>query len=98
MLAPPRCPGKQTRGKTKAGTFEERPMLSQSTTAGTPALPFRYPEGRHGRAELRYQGEVPVLRVAGTPEEIGEQVGVLGVRAAPRMANYPDDLLRKFWL
>src|SRR5438552_8602483 len=42
--------------------------------------PFRYPEGKHGRGELKYVNGVPVLTVAGTPEEIGEQIGVLTIR------------------
>jgi isopenicillin-N N-acyltransferase like protein len=49
--------------------------------------PFRYPEGRHGRGELKYRNGVPVLTVAGTPEEIGEQIGVLAVKPlAPKIA------------
>jgi isopenicillin-N N-acyltransferase like protein len=42
--------------------------------------PFRYPEAKHGKGELRYANGIPVLTVRGTPEEIGEQVGVLGLR------------------
>jgi hypothetical protein len=69
----------------------------------TPAssAPFRYPEGRHGAAELRYLGGLPVLTVEGGPEEVGEAAGVLGLRPAPRMAGYPEDLLRHYrvgWL
>jgi isopenicillin-N N-acyltransferase like protein len=56
-------------------------------------LSFRFPEGRHGSGELRYSGGVPVLRVAGTPEEIGEQAAALSVRPAPRLLDYPADLL-----
>jgi hypothetical protein len=63
--------------------------------------PFRYPEGRHGGAWLRYVNDLPVLSVAGSPEEIGAAVGTLTVRPAPRMTAYPDDSLRHFcvgWL
>jgi WD40 repeat protein len=42
--------------------------------------PFRYPEGKHGKGELKYINDLPVLTVAGTPEEIGEQIGVLAVK------------------
>ena len=59
---------------------------------------FRFPEGRHGEAELRYVDGVPLLTVQGTPEEIGEAVGVLALRPGRRMADYPLDLLRTFWL
>jgi hypothetical protein len=41
------------------------------------AEPFRWPEGKHGAGELRYINHVPVLVLSGTPEEMGEQVGVL---------------------
>jgi isopenicillin-N N-acyltransferase-like protein len=69
-------------------------------TGGTvrPKPLFRFPEGRHGEAELRYVDGVPLLTVQGTPEEIGEAVGVLALRPGRRMADYPLDLLRTFWL
>jgi hypothetical protein len=41
---------------------------------------FRFPEGKHGNGELRYIDGLPVLTVAGTPEEIGEQVGTLALK------------------
>src|SRR5271165_1312800 len=62
------------------------------------ASAFRYPEGRHGKAELRYVEGIPLLTVEGTPEEIGEAVGVLALRPGRRMADYPDDLLREYHL
>src|SRR5690348_7994415 len=63
---------------------------------GRSAPPFRYPEGRCGRGELRYVNGLPVLLVAGTPEEIGTAAGALAVRPGERMLSYPDDLLRRF--
>jgi isopenicillin-N N-acyltransferase-like protein len=45
------------------------------------AEPFRYTEGKYGGGELRYINDVPVLVVAGTPEEIGEQMGTLAKAA-----------------
>src|SRR5436309_10935830 len=62
--------------------------------ARPPARAFRFPEARHSRGELAYHDGIPVLRVAGTPEEVGEQLGVLSVRPAPRLLDYPEDLLR----
>src|SRR5262245_22420828 len=47
---------------------------------GQAAEPFRFPEAKHGKGELRYVHGLPLLTVQGTPEEIGEQVGVLVVR------------------
>ena len=53
--------------------------------------PFRYPEGRHGKGELRYINKVPVLIVEGTPAEIGEQVGVLALKPAAKIAKLVQD-------
>ncbi len=50
--------------------------------ADSQAQGFRYPEGKHGGGELRYVQGVPVLIVAGTPEEMGEQMGVLALKPA----------------
>jgi hypothetical protein len=62
-----------------------------------PVAPFRFPEARHGPAELAYRDGIPILRVGGTPEEVGEQLGVLSVRPAPRLLDYPADLLRSLF-
>lgn len=58
--------------------------------------PFRFPEARHGRGELTYHHNIPILRVAGTPEEIGEQLAVLSVQPAPRLLDFPADLVHHF--
>ena len=42
----------------------------------------RYPEAKHGNGELKYVNGIPVLVVEGTPQEIGEQVGVLSIKPA----------------
>ncbi len=62
------------------------------------AEPFRYPEGKCGKGELRYVNTVPVLTVEGTPDEIGRQVGTLAVRPATRLLAYPKDFLKAFGL
>src|SRR5262245_57729369 len=49
-------------------------LLCMTATA---AEPFRYPEGKHGKGELKYVNGIPVLTVQGKPEEMGEQIGVL---------------------
>jgi hypothetical protein len=41
---------------------------------------------------------IPLLTVEGTPEEIGDAVGALALKPGRRMADYPADLLRAFWL
>src|SRR5262249_35551286 len=59
------------------------------------AQPFRFPAGREGKvSELKYVGGVPVLVAEGTPEEIGEAVGKLAVKPAPRAVGYPRHLLK----
>jgi hypothetical protein len=58
--------------------------------------PFRFPEAHHGCGELTYHQNIPILRVAGTPEEIGEQLAVLSVQPAPRLLDFPADLVRHF--
>lgn len=67
-------------------------FASAALRAEDPA--FRYPEGKHGAGELRYVNGIPVLSVAGSPEEIGEQVAVLGVKPARRLLAYPRDFLK----
>jgi isopenicillin-N N-acyltransferase-like protein len=57
--------------------------------------PFRYPEGRHKKGSLKYVNGLPVLRVEGTPEEIGEQIGMLALRPARRLLAFPGDMLRE---
>ncbi len=56
-------------------------VLCTCSTASA-AEPFRFPEAKHGKGELKYIGGIPVLSLSGTPEEIGTQMGVLGVKPA----------------
>lgn len=60
--------------------------------------PFRFPEAKCENGELRYIEGVPVLTVAGTPEEMGRAIGLLALKPGRRMASYPDDLLNEFYL
>lgn len=71
-------------------------LLLLATAAG--AQPFRFPEGNCGKGELWYRNGLPVLCVAGTPEEIGEQVGALAVAPAQRILGYPRELLQHIHL
>lgn len=63
-----------------------------------PEAAFRYPEATLPGASLGYREGLPVLSVAGSPDEIGRAVGELAVRPGERMTRYPDDSLRHFWL
>jgi hypothetical protein len=56
--------------------------------------PFRFPEASHGKGKLQYINDLPVLTVEGTPEEIGEQVGILAVKPAPQILNIFHEFLK----
>jgi hypothetical protein len=64
-------------------------------TAGPPRT---YEEGTHGHGRLQYIHGLPVLAVAGTPEEIGEQVGALTTKPLKRLTDYPREMLKQFGL
>jgi isopenicillin-N N-acyltransferase-like protein len=57
--------------------------------------PFRYAEGKRDKGELKHLNGLPVLYVEGDPEEIGTQLGLLAVKPAARLLDYPKDYLRK---
>ena len=59
------------------------------------AEPRPFPEGRFGAGELKYINDLPVLIVAGTPEEIGRQKAVLTGEVVKKLADYPRQLLRR---
>jgi predicted choloylglycine hydrolase len=44
--------------------------------------------------ELKYRDGFPVLVVSGTPEQMGDAVGSLAVRPAPKVLRYPRELLK----
>jgi hypothetical protein len=56
--------------------------------------PFRYPEARHGKGELKYVNGVPVVILAGSPAEMGEQMAVLTAKPASRLLTFPKDFLK----
>ena len=56
---------------------------------------FRYPEGKHGKGELRYVHDIPVLTVAGSPEEMGEQYGVLALKPASALKDLVDGFIKQ---
>jgi hypothetical protein len=74
------------------GLFLFAALLPASAYA---AEPFRYPKKKHGGGELKYVNGLPVLVVQGTPQEIGEQIGMLGVKPAARLLHYPKDFLAR---
>lgn len=70
-------------------------MVLVVAAPATTKEPFRYPEAKHGKGELKYVNGVPVLTVAGTPEEIGEAVGVLALKPAQGYTQVAKDFLKK---
>ncbi len=58
------------------------------------AGPFRYPEARHGKGELHYVHGIPVLTVEGTPEEMGEQIGVLALKPGAQILAVIKDFVK----
>ena len=70
-------------------------VAALGATATRAADPFRYPAGRLGaNAELKYINDLPVLTVAGEPEEIGAAVGRLALKPSARILGYTRDLLK----
>jgi len=70
---------------------EEPAVPALVSAADKPA----FVEGRHEGGELRYINGLPVLCVAGTPEEIGRQKAALTHQAIDRLAEYPRKLLER---
>lgn len=67
--------------------------LSNSLPFAGSAEPFRFPQAKHGKGELKYINSLPVVILAGTPEEIGEQMRVLTRSACPYLVTYPMKFL-----
>jgi hypothetical protein len=63
-----------------------------------PSTPFRYTEGTHGTGSLKYIGDVPVFTLQGTPEQMGEQMAVLGRESIPLMLETPKRIIQQFGL
>jgi isopenicillin-N N-acyltransferase like protein len=63
---------------------------------GAAAEPFRYPEARYEKGELRYIDGIPVLTATGSPEEMGAQIGALALRPSlPLVAHFRDYIKQK---
>lgn len=60
------------------------------------ADPFRYPEGKHGKGELKYIANIPVLIVQGTPAEMGEQLGALAFKPATPLTKLADQFIARY--
>lgn len=62
------------------------------------AEPFRYPEGKHGKGELKYVNGLPVLQIEGDATERGEQLAMLTAKTAERLLDFPKDYLKSMRL
>ena len=68
-------------------------ILLLAASAAWAEQPRPFHEGRSGNAELKYINDLPVLVVAGTPEEIGRQKADLTTDVVRKIADYPRQLL-----
>src|SRR4051794_13391594 len=62
------------------------------------AEPFRYPEAKHGKGALTYVNGIPVLVLAGSPEEMGEQLAILGMKPAAGSVSVFKEVLKQHGL
>ncbi len=67
-------------------------ILIPAVAAAAEKRPFT--EGKFEKGELRYINDLPVLIVAGSPEEMGRQKGALTGDIIPKVEEYPKRLLR----
>ena len=52
-----------------------------------------FTDGRHGRGELRHEQGLSVVTLRGTPAQMGEQFGVLAVKAAPGLDAFHQNFV-----
>jgi isopenicillin-N N-acyltransferase like protein len=70
-------------------------ILCLISVTSSAAEPFRFPEGRCGKGELRYINGLPVLTAVGSPEEIGSQIGALALKPALSLVTHFEDFLKR---
>src|SRR5436309_1915765 len=68
----PSTPGEETSPMTPSRFLSLLVLLCGTGVPGHAAEPFRFPEKKHGKGELKYVNKLPVLVLSGTPEEMGE--------------------------
>jgi len=69
------------------------PQDQQPPAVAAPQRAFK--EARAGQGELRYINELPVLRLSGTPEQMGRQGAALMAGALAQVSDYPRRLLQR---
>lgn len=70
-------------------------LLTQLSLA---AEPSRFTAGKHGNGELQFVEGLPVAMVSGSPDEIGEQLGMLMKKPVGDLMSKQDDFARGFGL
>ena len=71
-------------------------FLLAALAAPAPAgEPFRYPDAQAHGGALEHVRGVPVLTLAGTPEQVGRQAEALAIRPAKRLLAYPRECLNE---
>jgi hypothetical protein len=73
-------------------------LIILALIAAGPAVggePFHYPVAKHGGGELRYINGIPVLLARGSPSELGEQIGTLGLKPATDLLKLADQFLKR---
>jgi isopenicillin-N N-acyltransferase like protein len=70
-------------------------LLMLTVSAAQAAEPRSFAEGRSGGGELKYINDLPVLILAGTPEEMGHQASALTGDVVKKLAVYPRKLLEQ---
>jgi hypothetical protein len=68
-------------------------LLAASASSAEQSRGFK--EGRSGGGELKYINDLPVLIVAGTPDEIGRQKAALTGEVVKKLIDYPRQLLER---
>ena len=60
--------------------------------------PAKYVEGTYGKGTLRNFKGIPIVVVQGTPEEIGEQFGMLAVKQAKPLLTLTQKYMKQIGL
>ncbi|HMF16732.1 MAG TPA: C45 family peptidase [Gemmataceae bacterium] len=64
-------------------------------STGQPKMKL-YTEGKHNQGELKYINQIPVLIVAGSPKEMGEQAGALTAGPIKHLLTLADKFKKQF--
>src|SRR5712691_8821719 len=86
------CPA----GATFSGRGPGKSVVSFTVPSAGQPKERLYTEGKHKQGELKYVNQIPVLIVAGSPEEMGEQAGALTVGPLKHLVSRADQFKKEF--